>query len=156
MSERQLLDPDLDRCSIARTLEVVGERWTMLVLREAFSGVRRFDMMQQRTGAPRQVLTDRLNRLVEEGLLRREPYREPGQRTRHQYRLTRAGMELYPALVALMKWGDKWRQAEAGRPVALRHLDCGAEVHVALRCADGHILDSARDVDPVPLPAIAV
>lgn len=156
MSERQLLDPDLGRCSIARTLEVVGERWTMLVLREAFSGVRRFDMMQQRTGAPRQVLTDRLNRLVEAGLLRREPYREPGQRTRHQYRLTRAGMELYPALVALMNWGDKWRQAEAGRPVSLRHKDCGAEVKVTLRCQDGHLLDSARDVDPTALPAIAV
>jgi DNA-binding HxlR family transcriptional regulator len=82
------------------------------VLREVFNGVRRFDDMQRRTGAPRQVLSDRLARLVERGLLRKVPYRERGQRSRQEYRLTEAGLDLYPVLVALMQWGD----AACGRP----------------------------------------
>src|ERR1044071_2020377 len=79
-------------CSIERALGVVGEKWTFLVLREAFGGVRRFADMQAATGAPRQVLSARLTRLVEEGLLRKVPYREPGQRQRDEYRLTQMGL----------------------------------------------------------------
>jgi DNA-binding HxlR family transcriptional regulator len=136
-------------CSIARTLALVGERWTILVLREAFRGVRRFDDIRANTGAPRQVLSDRLATLVEHGVLRREPYQVLGQRARHEYRLTRKGMDLYPVLVALMRWGDRYLADPDGPPVDLTHADCGAPVGVALRCADGHVLDSARDVRPV-------
>ena len=153
MSDRPLLDIPFERCSIARTLAIGGgDRWAMLVLREVFSGVRRFDVMQGRTGAPRQVLADRLGRLVDEGILRRVPYREPGQRTRHEYRLTEAGIDFYPGLVALMAWGDRWRPPSGGPAVSLHHRDCGAEVDVALTCADGHRLDSARDVTPERVP----
>jgi DNA-binding HxlR family transcriptional regulator len=136
-------------CSIARTLALIGERWTMLVLREAFRGVRRFDDIRANTGAPRQVLSDRLATLVGHGVLRRVPYQVLGQRARHEYRLTRKGMELYPILVAIMRWGDRYLAGPDGPSVDLTHADCGAPVDVALRCADGHVLDSARDVRPV-------
>ena len=113
MESPEALRWDPDPCSIARTLELVGEKWSLLVLREVFSGVRRFDDLRRRTGAPRQVLSARLTTLVEAGVLRRHPYQEPGQRTRYEYRLTAAGMDLYPVLVSLMRWGD---------PVSYTHL----------------------------------
>lgn len=116
----------VENCSIERTLAVVGEKWTFLVLREAFMGVRRFADMQAATGAPRQVLSARLTRLVEEGLLRKVPYREPGQRRRDEYRLTQMGLDLYPALMALMHWGDRYLADQEGPPVLLTHRDCGA------------------------------
>ncbi len=146
MTQAQYLPAD---CSIARTLSLIGERWTMLVLREAFRGVRRFDDIRANTGAPRQVLSDRLSTLVDHGVLRREPYQVIGQRVRHEYRLTRKGMDLYPVLVAIMRWGDHYLAGPDGPPVDLTHADCGAPVEVALRCADGHLLGSARDVRPV-------
>jgi DNA-binding HxlR family transcriptional regulator len=138
-----------DDCSIGRTLTLIGERWTMLVLREAFRGVRRFDDIRTNTGAPRQVLSARLAVLVEHGILRREPYQVLGQRARHEYRLTRKGMDLYPVLVSLMRWGDRYLAGPAGPPVRLTHADCGAPVEVTMRCAEGHLLDSAREVRPV-------
>src|SRR5918995_3853076 len=107
MTRSEALDYSTENCSIAASLAVLGEKWTLLVLRDAFNGVRRFEDMYQRIGAPRQVLSARLARLVEEGLLRKVPYREPGQRQRDEYRLTRMGLDLYPALVALMQWGDR-------------------------------------------------
>lgn len=135
-------------CSIARALTLLGERWTILVLREAFSGVRRFDDIQQGTGAPRQVLSARLGHLVQHGVLKKVPYQEPGQRQRHEYRLTQKGLDLYPVLAGLLQWGDKYLADEDGPSVTLTHKDCGAPVQVTLRCADGHLLESARDVRP--------
>lgn len=126
-----------DRCTIARAIDVVGARTTMLILREAFYGTTRFDDFAQRVGMSESVAAARLRDLVEEGLLEREPYREPGQRTRHEYRLTQKGAELLPALVALMRWGDRWLDDNDG-PVELRHHDCGERVGVELRCAAGH------------------
>jgi DNA-binding HxlR family transcriptional regulator len=140
---------DRSRCSVAGTLAVVGEKWSLLVLREAFLGVRRFADFQRILGAPRAVLTDRLATLVDQGILRRVPYQADGERQRHEYRLTRKGVDLYPTLVALMQWGDRYL-AEGDAPMQLRHRDCGAPVHLTLRCEDGHVLDSARDVTPVP------
>ncbi|MFI9595669.1 winged helix-turn-helix transcriptional regulator [Nonomuraea sp. NPDC052265] len=140
----------VDNCSIERTLDIVGEKWTFLVLREAFSGVRRFADMQAITGAPRQVLSARLARLVDEGLLRKEPYREPGQRQRDEYRLTDKGRDLYPLLVALMHWGDRYLADEEGPPVLLTHRDCGAPVELRFRCAEGHEVAGPREVTPVP------
>jgi DNA-binding HxlR family transcriptional regulator len=145
-------DYDPANCAIGAAVEILGERATFLVLREAFNGVRRFDDMQRRTGIPRQVLANRLARLVGEGLLRKAPYRETGQRSRDEYRLTGKGLDLYPVLVALMQWGDRYEVGPDGPPVLLRHRDCGEPVQLQLSCHAGHILESARDVTPVPGP----
>src|SRR3954454_7594537 len=122
MSVSELL-LDRSRCSVAGTLAVVGEKWSLLVLREAFLGVRRFADFQRILGAPRAVLTDRLATLVEQGILRRVPYQAEGERQRHEYRLTQKGIDLYPTLVALMEWGDRYL-GDVGA-VALQHRDCG-------------------------------
>jgi len=145
-------DYDPANCAIGAALEILGERATFLVLREAFNGVRRFDDMQRRTGIPRQVLSSRLARLVGEGLLRKVPYQEAGQRSRGEYRLTSKGLDLYLVLVALMQWGDQHAVGQAGPPVLLRHRDCGEPAQLQLACRAGHVLESARDVTPVPGP----
>jgi DNA-binding HxlR family transcriptional regulator len=152
MSRSWALDYDTANCNIAAALDIVGEKWTFLVLREAFNGIRRFDDMQRRTGAPRQVLSSRLARLVAEGILRKVPYREDGQRVRSEYRLTEKGIDLHPVLVALLAWGDKHAAWPGGSAVRLTHRDCGAPVSLQLACADGHVLGSARNVTPVPGP----
>jgi DNA-binding HxlR family transcriptional regulator len=146
------MDYDSANCAIGAAVDIIGERPTFLVLREAFNGVRRFDDMRRRTGLPRQVLSDRLARLVHEDLLRKVPYRDAGQRTRHEYRLTGKGLDLYPVLVALMEWGDRHALGSAGPQVLLRHRDCGEPVRLQLACEAGHILESAREVTPVPGP----
>ena len=137
-------------CSIARAMELLGERWTILVLREAFSGVRRFDDIQQNTGAPRQVLSARLAHLVEHEILRRVPYQEPGQRQRYEYRLTEKGLDLYPMLVSLLEWGDKYLADEEGPSVTLTHKECGAQIHARIVCDESHEVTSAREVRAVP------
>jgi DNA-binding HxlR family transcriptional regulator len=152
MSRPWALDYDGATCSVAAALSIVGEKWTFLVLREAFNGVRRFDDMQRRTGAPRQVLSSRLARLVTEGVLRKAPYREPGQRPRSEYRLTDKGMDLYAVMIALLAWGDKYAAPPGGPPVLLTHRGCGAAAGLQLACADGHVLTSAREVTPLPGP----
>lgn len=136
-------------CSIARAMDLLGERWTMLLLREAFAGVRRFDDIQQNTGAPRQVLSARLAHLVEHGILRRVPYQEPGQRQRYEYRLTTKGLDLYPVLAGLLQWGDKYLADDSGPTVLLTHKECGESIRVTMLCADGHELATAREVRPV-------
>jgi DNA-binding HxlR family transcriptional regulator len=140
---------DRSQCSVAGTLSVVGEKWSLLVLREAFLGVRRFADFQRHLGAPRAVLTERLATLVEQGILRRVPYQAEGERQRHEYRLTTKGIDLYPTLVALMTWGDKYL-ADDVAPLELHHRNCGEAVHLALVCDAGHELAGARDVRPVP------
>jgi DNA-binding HxlR family transcriptional regulator len=147
-----MLDYDPANCTIAAAVAIIGERPTFLVLREAFNGVRRFEDMRRRTQIPRQVLSDRLARLVREGMLRKVPYQEQGQRGRHEYRLTGKGLELYPVLVALMQWGDRYAGGPAGPPVLLTHRECGEPVRLQLACRAGHILESAREVTPVPGP----
>ncbi|GLX08877.1 transcriptional regulator [Microbispora sp. NBRC 16548] len=142
----------VDNCSIERTLAVLGEKWTFLVLREAFNGVRRFADLQTRTGAPRQVLSARLSRLVDEGLLRKVPYQEPGQRQRDEYRLTQKGLDLYPIMIALMHWGDRYLADPEGPPVVVTHRECGAPVALHLVCEDGHEVGGPREVTPRPGP----
>ena len=148
-----MLDYDTANCAIGAAVGILGERPTFLVLREAFNGVRRFDDMQRRTGMPRQVLSQRLARLVADGLLRKVRYQESGKRSRDEYRLTDKGLDLYPVLVALMEWGDRYAGDADGPPVLLRHRDCGEPVRLQLTCAAGHVLESAREVTPVPGPA---
>lgn len=135
-----------ENCTIGRAMEILGERWTFVVLREVFNGVRRFEDMRAHTGIPRQVLTNRLAALVDHGILRREPYREAGQRERHEYRLTAQGLDLYPVLVAVAHWGDRYLADPDGPPVAFTHRDCEAHIEVRLRCAEGHDIDDPRAV----------
>jgi DNA-binding HxlR family transcriptional regulator len=125
-----------ERCSIAAALEVISARSAFLILREAFYGTSRFDDFARRAGISEPVAAARLRELVAHGLLEREPYREAGQRTRERYRLTEMGGELFPALAALLQWGDRW--LEGGGGVELRHHECGERVGVELRCAAGH------------------
>ena len=152
MERPPILDYDPANCAIGAAVAILGERPTFLVLREAFNGVRRFGDMQRRTGIPRQVLSDRLARLVREDLLRKVPYQDTGQRRRYEYRLTAKGLDLYPVLVALMHWGDQHAVGPAGPPVLLRHRDCGEPVRLQMACTAGHVLDSAREITPEPGP----
>ncbi len=131
------------RCSVARALDVVSSRSALLILREAFYGTTRFDEFAQRAGISEPVAAARLRELVDDGLLAREPYREPGQRTRMCYQLTTKGAELLPVLVALMQWGDRWL-APDGAPVLLEHSGCGEPVRAELRCAAGHAPEPAE------------
>src|SRR3954462_4187367 len=126
-----------ERCTIAASLDVITTRSAFLILREAFYGTSRFDDFAERVGISEAVTAARLRELVDEGLPEREDYREPGQRTRQRYRLTEKGADLFPVLVALMQWGDKWID-EGGGAVELRHRGCGERAAVELRCAAGH------------------
>lgn len=120
-------------CSIARTLDLVGERWTPLVLRDLFLGVNRFEDIQRDLGIARNVLTDRLDALVEHGIAERRPYQlNP---VRHDYVLTDKGRELYRVLLTLMAWGDQWTVGESGPPVRLRHESCGQMTIPQLTCS---------------------
>jgi DNA-binding HxlR family transcriptional regulator len=134
-------------CSIARSLELVGERWTLLIIRDAFLGVRRFDDFQQSLGIARNVLTDRLNRLVEAGIFERVPYSERPER--FEYRLTEKGVDLRVALLALMQWGDRYVSEQPPR-VALRRSD-GKRV-VAAIVPEGVEALGPRDIEVVPAP----
>ena len=133
-------------------MEILGEKWTVVVLREVFNGIRRFDDMQRHTGVPRQVLTNRLAKLVDTGVLRRVAYQEPGARARDEYRLTQMGFDLYPVLAALLEWGQQHLVGRDRSPLTIAHRDCGEPVHVELRCAAGHQLHSPREAAPRPGP----
>src|SRR3954452_21007078 len=115
-----------DNCTVGRAMTILGERWTFVVLREVFNGVRRFDDIRRHSGIPRQVLSNRLALLVDQDVLRREPYQARGERARHEYRLTEKGFDLYPVLDAIADWGDRYLADAAGPPVELEHRDCGS------------------------------
>jgi DNA-binding HxlR family transcriptional regulator len=142
-----------DGCPIARTLEVLGTRSAFLILREAFYGATRFEQFVERARVSEPVAAARLKELHAHGLLERIPYREPGRRTRQEYRLTDKGAELLPLLVAMMQWGDRW-QFDDGARVELSHAGCGATVGTVLRCTHGHDVAAGhlqlrrRDDDP--------
>ena len=136
-------------CSVARTLEVVGEWWTMLVVREAFNGVRRFDDFQERLGIARNVLASRLQGLVDHGVLERRLYQERPER--YEYRLTQKGFDLYPVLLSLLAWGDRWATPEKGVPLRIIH-ECGNEAKAQLVCSSCGKPMSARESHGVPGP----
>jgi DNA-binding HxlR family transcriptional regulator len=127
----------IDRCPIAATLEIVSTRSAFLILREAFYGATRFEQFVERVQISEPVAAARLRELTDAGLLARNPYRDPGQRTRSEYHLTDKGADLAPTLIALMDWGDRWG-IDGGARVELRHAGCGALVHAELRCTKGH------------------
>ncbi len=138
-------------CSVARTVEVMGERWTVLILREAFLGVRRFDHIQRDLGIARNILSDRLGKLVEHGVLQRQQYSE--RPARFEYRLTERGRDLYPVIVTLMAWGDK-HLAPDGAPVTLVHEPCGHEMTPVLACPHCAAEVTARSVRPHAGPGL--
>ena len=140
-------------CSVARALEVLGDRWTLLVLRDAFRRVRRFEDFQRSLGVARNVLTDRLTRLVDEGILKRVPYQE--RPVRFEYRLTDKGRELWPVMITLMQWGDRHYGETAGPPVVVRHRDCGGEVNGHLSCSKCGAELGPYDVEAAPGPGAA-
>jgi DNA-binding HxlR family transcriptional regulator len=132
--------------SVSRTLGLVGEKWTLLVLREAFFGVRRYGQLARNLGIPRPTLSARLRSLVDAGLLERVRYAtEPD---RYEYRLTQAGIDLFPAIVTLMRWGDTYLAGPDGPPIVLLHNDCGEPADPYLACRNcGGVVD-ARNVTP--------
>ena len=125
---------DQQDCSVAQALSVVGDRWTMLILKEAFMRVRRFEDFQERTGAPRPILAERLKTLVDDDVLEKRLYSE--RPDRYEYRLTEKGLDLWPVLVSLLRWGDKWMTGRDGPPVEIRHRACGHATHPELACPE--------------------
>jgi DNA-binding HxlR family transcriptional regulator len=136
-------------CSVARTLDVVGDKWTLLVLRDAFYGVRRFDEFQADLGIARNVLTDRLTRLVEEGVLDKVAYEQ--RPPRFEYRLTAKGRDLFPVILAMTRWGDRWTWDGEPR-VDLIHTDCGQAMHAEPVCSSCGGELHPRNVRATPLP----
>lgn len=126
----------VDFCPIERTVKLIGTRSAMVLLREAAYGTTRFDDFVRRAGLTETVASSRLRELVEAGLLTKEPYREPGQRTRHEYLLTDAGADLLPTLIALANWGAEHLPHQPGP--SYTHAGCGSEVHVHIECDAGH------------------
>lgn len=137
-------DYDSQTCSIARALELVGERWTLLIVRNIQLGLTRFDEIQLQLGIARNVLASRLEALTANGILQRHPYGE--RPVRHEYRLTEKGRALWPVLVEMMQWGDRYAPAAGGAPVILRHAGCGGEVGPHRACARCGELLEAPDV----------
>jgi DNA-binding HxlR family transcriptional regulator len=138
-------------CSLARSLEVVGERWTLLIVRSVWLGVQRFDDLQGVLGVSRPVLSARLDRLVDEGVLERRQYSKHPRR--HEYLLTAKGAELWPALIHLMRWGDTHYPEPEGPPLLIEHRDCGGRPTAELRCDRCDALLTAETVTPKPGPA---
>jgi DNA-binding HxlR family transcriptional regulator len=141
-------------CAIARSCAILGERWVWVILRQAFNGARRFEEFQSGIGLARNVLSERLVSLVEEGILERRPYVEEGAREREEYRLTEKGRALFPVYAALMRWGNEWTDLERP-PVELLHRTCGERFQAVVVCSScGEGLD-ARETRPLPGPGVA-
>ena len=139
---------DQQDCSVAQALSVVGDRWTMLILKEAFMRVRRFEDFLVRTGAPRPLLAERLKTLVDDGVLEKRLYSE--RPDRFEYRLTEKGLDLWPVLISLLRWGDKWMTGKEGPPVEVRHKTCGHAVHPELACPECGDWLQATDMEAKP------
>ncbi|HJQ85037.1 MAG TPA: helix-turn-helix domain-containing protein [Candidatus Binatia bacterium] len=139
-------------CSVARALSVVGDRWTLLVLRDTFLGVRRFEDFQRDLGTTRHRLADRLRKLVAHGILERVRYQD--RPPRFEYRLTEKGRDLYPVVVSLTRWGDRWMADRDGPPVELVHRNCGRRIMPALTCPECGDPIAARDMTARPGPAL--
>ncbi|MBA2390099.1 MAG: helix-turn-helix transcriptional regulator [Geodermatophilaceae bacterium] len=134
-------------CPIGLAVGLIGDRWSLLVLRELAFGVDRFDAVQEHLQVSRRTLAERLDTLVEADIVHRVPYRDPGQRTRHRYELTATGADVLPLLMAFGAWGERHRTG--GRsPVRMVHANCGRGVHPGLRCSGGHDLADSSQIIP--------
>ena len=146
-----LFDRDTTNCSIARTLEVVGEKWTLLILREVWYGASRFSDFERILGCPRNLLSVRLHKLVEHGILSTERYQEAGSRSRLRYVITTKGNDLVPAVLGLLQWGDRYRADPAGPAIVARHDGCGGQLSAQVRCEhDHHVPASEIEAEPGP------
>ncbi|MFL5822142.1 MAG: winged helix-turn-helix transcriptional regulator [Solirubrobacteraceae bacterium] len=142
----------LDGDSVSRALALIGDHWTLMILREALFGVRRYGQLARNLGIPRPTLSARLRSMVDSGLLERVPYaRDPD---RHEYRLTEAGRDLFGAAALLMRWGDKYLAGPEGPPIVLRHYDCGAIAEPILMCANCGQEITPYNVAPEPGPGL--
>lgn len=139
-------------CSVARTLDVVGDKWTLLVLRDAFYGLRRFEDFTRDLGIARNILTDRLGRLVDAGVLERRQYEQ--HPPRFEYRLTAKGRDLLPVLLTMMHWGDTWAGADDDPPINLIHDACGRPTHAVTVCAGCGEELTPFNVRVEPLPPV--
>lgn len=142
MKWRELAD---ERCSVARSVAVIGDRWTLMLLRDCFLGVRRFEDFERRLGISRSVIADRLKHLVDEGVLRKDAYQD--HPVRHEYRLTEKGLALHPVMMAIVHWGDVHYAGEDGPPLIHRHKTCGHDFAPVLICSECGEPVAARDVD---------
>ncbi len=142
MKWRELAD---EPCSVARSVAVIGDRWTLMILRDCFLGVRRFDEFERRLGISRGIIAERLRALVVEGVLRREAYQQ--QPVRHEYRLTDKGLALHPVMMAIVHWGDVNYAGEAGPPLLHRHKTCGCDFTPVMTCSACGDPVAARDVE---------
>src|SRR5690606_15282054 len=129
-----------------------GDRWTLLILRDCFLGVRRFEAFQERLGISRTIIADRLRLLVDEGVLRREAYQE--RPIRYEYRLTPKGLDLHPVVMAIVAWGDRHYAGEAGPPLLNRHKACGCDFHAVMTCSECGEPVGPRDVQSRPGPGL--
>ncbi|HSC61720.1 MAG TPA: helix-turn-helix domain-containing protein [Rhizomicrobium sp.] len=139
-----------ESCSLARSLAVVGDRWTLLVLREAFLRTRRFDDFEAKLGIARRVLSERLALLVDEGILKKLPYQD--NPPRYEYRLTEKGLDLYPVIISLVHWGDRHYAGKRGAPMLHNHKACGHDFKSVLTCSECGEALNARDVTVRPGP----
>jgi DNA-binding HxlR family transcriptional regulator len=146
-------DYENQSCSIAGALEVVGERWSLLIVRDILLGLRRFDELQSHLGIARNVLQTRLTRLQEEGVIERVPYQQ--RPLRHEYMLTEKGLDLWPIIVSLMKWGDRYAPPEGGPAVVIEHRGCGGAVDEHRICEKCGERLRARDAVGRPGPGAA-
>lgn len=135
---------DQEPCSVARALAVVGDRWTLIILRDCFLGVRRFDQFESRLGITRHVLTDRLKKLVENDVLTKVPYQE--KPLREEYRLTEKGLALHPVIMSLVHWGNTYMTDERGVPLVHIHKTCGHRMAPVTTCSECGEEVTARDV----------
>ena len=139
-------------CAISRTGAVLGERWVIAILRASYFRARTFEDYQRATGIARNILAERLQRLVDFGILERRAYSEGARRTLHEYRLTEAGMDLYPVIGAMLEWGNKHTGLVNGPPTTLIHRTCGQEMHASVVCSCcGEVLDP-HEVEVRPGP----
>ncbi|MDX2718151.1 helix-turn-helix domain-containing protein [Streptomyces stelliscabiei] len=140
------LEASTDNCPVQRRLEVGGVKCTLLILRDAVNGVRRFDDFHRHIGLSEAVLSDRLRKLISAGVLKTAPYREPGSRSRNEYRLTRKGWDLWPVLMALSQWGELHTVGPDGPVLDVRHTACDASVRVVVECSADHSTLTPADV----------
>lgn len=146
------LEVSTENCPVQRTLDLVGEKWTLLIVRDVACGVRRFDDFRRHIGLSEAVLSDRLRKLTAAGILTTVAYQEPGSRSRKEYRLTRKGWDLWPVLVALRQWGDTYAADPEGPVMDQRHAGCGAPVRAVVACTEEHVSLAPREVTARPGP----
>lgn len=139
-------------CSIARTLSIIGDRWTAMIIRNAFLGIRRFEDFQRNLGITRHVLAARLKFLVEQNVLTKVPYSD--SQKRFEYCLTAQGLDLYPILMSMMKWGDRWLDQNLGAPVEYIHQSCGHKFTPIMTCSICHQALHVHDIKPIAGPGL--